>query len=320
VSVPQRYITIWSGATFPYPATLSLASALAADPAATVELHVLGALPADLHLHRLLEQQPRLSWHPIDVHDLFDGAVRRVFERIPADQHAARSNVLRIALLHQRGGVYLDLDTFLLAPITDLAPGAFAGLERVWKGDRLRTEHRLPISAWPGTAAWGVVWFAKRVDTKLLRGRAQVSRRLARVDATFHTSQMNNAVLGAPAGSDFTAALLDRVVERDPLVRYALGPALVHDTLQENPGLATIMLPEVFYAVAPGESHRLFEDCTLELPDAARVLHYVNSNHRKLLSTITPGDARFNRPEHFWRLACQTEAWMATARSVKAVA
>lgn len=312
VSVPKRYITIWSGHTFPYPATLSLASALAADPEATVELHVSGPLPDDPHLHDLLRRQPRLSWHHIDESHLLSPAVRRVFDGIPSNQHAARSNVLRIALLHQRGGVYLDLDTFLLAPLTDLADGAFAGLERVWASDRQRVGGRLPWSAWPATAVWAVAWWAKRMDSMAFHGRARLSQRLAGIDSMVHAEQMNNAVLGAPAGSDFTEALLAGVTDRDPTIRYELGPNLVHDTLAKNPRLATIMPPEVFYFVPPGESHRFFDDRRLVLPPTAKVVHYVNSNHRKLLASLRPGDVRLDRPEVFWRLARTTEAWMAS--------
>jgi len=312
VPVPKRYLTIWSGPRFPYPATLSLASALAADPDATVELHVSGPLPDDPHLRELLRRQPRLSWHPIDESQLLSPAVRRVFEGIPSGQHAARSNVLRIALLHDLGGVYLDLDTFLLAPLTGITDGAFAGLERVWSSDRQRVGGRLPVSTWPTTAVWAVAWWAKRMDSMVFHGGVRLSRRLSGIDSMVHVEHMNNAVLGAPAGSEFTEALLAGLTDRNPTVRYELGPNLVHDTLAANPRLATILPPEVFYFVPPGESHRFFEDRHLELPPTAKVVHYVNSNHRKLLATIRPGDVRLDRPEVFWRLARTTEAWMAS--------
>ena len=314
MAVPLRYLTIWSGTTFPYPATLSLASALAADPEATVELHVLGPLPSDPHLDRLLEREPRLSWHRVHLDRLLDPATRATFDAIPAGAHSARSNVLRVALLHRRGGVYLDLDTFTLAPLTRLASGAFAGLERVWIGDRARVEGRLPVRAWPATAVWGVSWFAKRMDTRIMHGRVRMAHHLRGIDSMLHHESLNNAVLGAPPGSDFTAALLDRMGRGDPKVRYALGPSLVHDTLADDPRLATIFPPEVFYAVPPGESHRFFDDRTLVLPPRAAVVHYVNSNHRSLLASITPGDHRFLRREVFWRLSRETENWMRALR------
>ena len=320
MSVPKRYLTIWSGPTFPYPATLSLASALAADPDAVVELHISGPLPDDPNLRHLLRTQPRLTWHPIDEESLLSPTVRRVYDLIPYGKHAARSNVLRIALLHERGGVYLDLDTFLLEPLTNLGVGAFAGLERVWASDRQRVGGRLPITAWPATAAWGVAWFAKRMDTMGLHGRARMSQRLHGIDSMLHTEQMNNAVLGAPAGSAFTEALLAGVSRRSPTIRYELGPNLVHDTLAANPRLATIMPPNVLYAVPPGESHRFFDDRLLELPATAKVVHYVNSNHRKLLASIHPGDPRLARPEVFWSLASRTEEWIRSTALAEATA
>jgi len=297
---------IWSGPSLPYPAVLSLASALAADPEAEVELHLLGDTQRTPELLRLASD-PRCSIHQIDLATLLTPPVRRLFDAIPAGAHAARSNVLRVALLHRRGGVYLDLDTFVLRPLHDLAPGAFAGLERVWQYDRDRVEGRLRMRHWPATAGWGVAWAVKRADAKVLRGRARLADRLRFVDGLFHTEQMNNAVIGAPAGSDLTAAMLERAVRCNPTVRYALGPALLHDTLAAQPRLATILPPEVFYAIPPGESHRFFEDRTLQLGPSAAVVHYVNSNHRALLASIRPCDERFGRPEVFWQLAQAAE-------------
>jgi hypothetical protein len=303
---------IWSGPSLPYPAVLSLASALAADPDAEVELHLLGDSQPTPELTQLATD-PRCSVHHIDLDRLLTAPVRRLFDAIPPGAHAARSNVLRVALLHRRGGVYLDLDTFLLRPLHGLAPGAFAGLERVWLHDRDRVEGRLLVRHWPATAGWGVAWAAKRADSSLFHGRGRLADRLRFIDGLFHTEQMNNAVIGAPAGSDLTAAMLERAVRCDPTVRYALGPALLHDTLATNPRLATVLPPEVFYEISPGESHRFFQDRTLRLGDSAAVVHYVNSNHRALLASIRPGDDRFHRPEVFWRLARAAEGHLQAA-------
>jgi hypothetical protein len=111
--------------------------------------------------------------------------------------------------------------------------------------------------------------------------------------------------------------MLERAVRCDPTVRYALGPALLHDTLAANPRLATVFPPDVFYAIPPGESHRFFQDRTLRLGGSAAVVHYVNSNHRALLASIRPGDERFSRPEVFWQLAGRAEGHLLSANRLQ---
>lgn len=309
MAVAPRYITVWAGGPFPYYATLSIASMLQVDEEATVEVHHLVPLVGRPELSRLFSTG-RVELHQVRPAALFDDALLEVFERIPESAYAARSNLIRIALLHLRGGVYLDLDTLLVRPLHGLAPGAFVGLERVWRHDRTRVERGLNARHWAGAAAWGCLWAAKRLDTKLLRGRLHLADAAHRIDAGLHTHQLNNAVFGAPAGSELTSALLERARRCDPKVRYALGPALLHDTVHSHSALATIMNPEVLFPVAPSESHRFFDDRTLQLPHRAAVVHYVQSNHRDLLADLRPGDRRFRRPEVFWQLAGRAEQWM----------
>jgi hypothetical protein len=309
VAVPPRYLTVWSGGPFPYFGALSIASMLEVDAEATVELHHLVPVDQEPSLSRMVATG-RLELHAVTPSDLFTERLLDLFRRLPANAHAARSNLIRIALLHRRGGVYLDLDTFLLKPLHRLAPGAFVGLERVWRHDRLRVEGRLPARHWPETAAWGALWAAKRADTALFAGHLRVPDRLRRLDEGLHALQLNNAVIGTPAASELTEALLEQAPLRDPSGRYSLGPALLHDTIAADHRLATVMNPEVLYPVQPSESHRYFADRTLALGSRAAVVHYVQSNHKELLASVHPGDPRFGRSEVFWSLARQSDNWL----------
>ena len=304
-----RYITVWTGGPFPYPALLALASILAVDPSATVELHHLDALDHSFD-DSALRSTGRFETHRVDLTRLLGVRLLQKYLQIPSDSLAAKSNLIRIALLHRRGGVYVDLDTFTLRPLGSIAAGAFVGSERVWRHDRQRTQGGLSVAQYPGTAAWATAWALKRVDCAVAGGRLRMARRLRRLDRMVHVEQLNNAVIGAPAGSDLTAALLDRALQCDPRARYALGPALLEDTVASDPSLATVFEPDLFYAVPPGESHRLFWDRTLELPRSAAVVHYVGSNHRSLIERVGAGDRRFERPEVFWRLGRQAQVWL----------
>lgn len=306
VLVPARYVTIWLGSPLPYTAILSIASMLQAHPGAVVELHVPPGFVEPAHL-RALRHHRRFRTVEIDLDRVLPTAVRAVFDSLPPDAHAARANILRIALLHERGGIYVDLDTFVLSPLTALASGPFAGLERVWAHDRERVERGLRLRHWPGTAAWGVAWACKRFDSTVLHGAARSARWLRPVERLWTREQLNNAVLGTPAASDLTAAMLDRIAATDPTARYALGPHLLSDTVATMRDRVTVLDVDALYAVPPAESHRFFHDRTLHLPAGAALVHYVNSNHRKLLARVTPGDPRFLRPELFWRLARAAE-------------
>lgn len=283
---------------------------LAADSEATVELHHLGPIDDSAEM-AILRSTGRLEIHSIQTSSLLEPPLVALLERIPRGSHAATSNLLRVALLHRRGGVYLDLDTFVLRPLTALAPGAFVGLERVWRHDRQRVESGLSVTDWPSTAMWGLFWALKRADTAVTRGRLRMAGFTHRFDQRLNTEQLNNAVIGAPAGSPLTAALLEQMCRRNPTVRFALGPALLHDVIAADHRLATVMHPDIFYGVPPSESHRFFWDRTLVLPPRAAVVHYVNSNHASLLRTVGFDDPRFGRDETFWRLARHAREWIA---------
>lgn len=321
MAVPQRYLMVWSGATFPYPCRLAAEAVLAAAPEAELEVHLLGEPPASEHFTGLFADRAgdgRLSLHHIDPDRLFTPALHRLFHRIPASALSAQSNLLRLALLHQRGGIYLDFDTLLLRPLHDLGQHAFVAREWVWRHDRTRVEHGFRPATLPGAAGWGVAWALKRADSAAFAGRLRLSRRLRRIDRRFHTLQANNAVIGASAGSEFTERLLSDSRWADPRVRYALGPALVEDTARAAPHTVTVVPADVLYAVPPGESYRFFDDRTLRLPAASRLVHYVSSNHRELISGIHPGDERFNRPGVFWQEAGRLDAQLRRGVSVPA--
>jgi hypothetical protein len=306
VLVPARYVTIWLGSPLPYTAILSIGSMLQAHPGAVVELHVLPGFEEPAHL-RTLRRHRRFRTVEIDLDRLLAPPVRAVFDSLPPHAHAARANILRVAVLHERGGIYVDLDTFVLAPLTALASGPFAGLERVWMHDRERVERGLRLRHWPGTAAWGVAWACKRFDSTALHGAARTATWLRPVERWWTREQLNNAVIGAPAGSELTAAMLERIATCDPTARYALGPHLINDTVATMTDRVTVLGADTLYSVPPAESHRFFHDRTLKLPVAAVLVHYVNSNHPKLLASVSPGDARCARPELFWRLAGAAE-------------
>lgn len=306
--IPPRYVFVWMGAGFHYPFLLAVASVTQADPGAEVVVLLHGERPASAWFSAL-RQLGDVRIHIADPEELFAGlpssagAYRRVLEAVPTDAHSARSNLLRYGALHQWGGVYLDFDVIVRRGLRTLAPGPFVGSERVWVHDRPRVEHRWSASMLPGTIGWALTWAARRTDSMLLGGRARSGDRLGTIERRWSSVQANNAVIGSAAGTPFTTALLERALELNPTVRFALGPSLLDDTVRSDPSLAAVLPPSILYPVAPADSFRYFEDRFLELPPETALIHYVASNHSDLLAGIGPGDPRSAAGRSvFWQL------------------
>jgi hypothetical protein len=94
-------------------------------------------------------------------------------------------------------------------------------------------------------------------------------------------------------------------LEADPTVRFALGPALFNRAwargLERGIEMPVRHAPEVFYQFPPSQTVRFFGSCSRDrLPDAARVLHWCSSNHRKDLPNLTPEWAAANAARALW--------------------
>src|SRR5690606_9881855 len=84
-----------------------------------------------------LMQEPRIELRALDPHAVFArcgeraAALSNLFDEL--SEPAGRANMVRAALLHSEGGVYLDTDTVTLQSFAPLCAtyGAFCGLEHV---------------------------------------------------------------------------------------------------------------------------------------------------------------------------------------------
>lgn len=310
---------VWCGNTLPYHARLAVESALVAMPDAEIHMHFVGPRAQGEHA-AVVAGYPRVTVHDVVPADLFatcPGGPRpylELLDRITPTSAAAVSNVVRLGVLHQLGGVYLDTDVIVVRGLHDpSAHGAFVGREHVWAGNRARVEGSFGPLAVLRSAPWALTWLARRADSGVLGGRARFAERLA--DRATRL-QVNNAVIGAPAGSAFVTAALDRARFVDPAPRFALGPSLLDDVASREPACVRLVPPSRFFPVPPGQSYRLFEDVRLTLPVDTQVVHYVASNHRRLLATLGPGDRRFaTRQAPFWRLGAEVQAAVAAGHA-----
>ena len=308
MGVPNRYLLVWMGRTFPYHCRLAVESIATADPSATIEIHVLGDVPTGEDFAEVASMGS-VAIHAIELDRLFStlpnaAELRTAFDEIPSYAASARSNLLRYALLYERGGVYVDFDVIVRRPLHGLGNGAaFVGEERVWRHDRARVEGRRHLGMAITTVVWAFVWTMVRADCRWFAGRLRLSRRLERLAPLWSTDQPNNAILGAPPYSPFVGALLGHALSASPSVRYALGPSLVADVVAHYPETVTVLDRNAFYFVPPSESTRFFEDSTVDLPADAAAIHYVASNHTGLLRSLTKDDPRFESERApFWSL------------------
>jgi hypothetical protein len=227
------------------------------------------------------------------------------------DTPAARANVLRVAILHGQGGVYLDTDTLTVAPLGPLlhAP-AFCGLEHVVLPRAVRASRNPAV--WAGVVARSMVRDLLRRLPRGYRGFARISDRFALA--------ANNAVLGAEPGHPLLHAMLRAMVDLDPArrrVRFALGTHLLQDTIAARPGEIVLHPPEVFYPLAPEISEHWFRvrsrvDLDEVIGPATRVVHwYASVRTRAIVPRI---DATYVR-EHRTRQLFSAAAVLATART-----
>jgi hypothetical protein len=305
--IPERAHFVWLGEKLPFVYALAAASAAQRGGFERVLFHHTDPLdrePSFAFLGRTTRVEARLL-DPLALVEQAGGA-RLVDCYRELGQPAARSNVLRAALLHEQGGVYLDTDTLTLASLSSLRSrgGFFCGEERLV----------FPKSRGP---RWASHLDPRTLGRMLVR---DVCRRLPsgyrpfrRVERWFRTA-VNNAVLGAEPRHPFVADLVTRMAtfpRSERRVRYALGVHLLQSAVADwRGGGVHVERPEVFYPLGPEISEHWFrEQRALELADIVTprtlVVHlYASVRIREKLARVSPAWVRAHaRSEPFSALA-----------------
>ena len=256
---------IWLGNRFPYLNGLSLVSAAVRGGFDTVVLHHDDAID-DTPGWAIARRYDRVTKQRLQPSAVF-GALPELGERLTAlyntlEQPAARANMLRAALLYCLGGVYLDTDIITVRSFGPLLRDkAFAGEERIVFPAAL-SKSRNPIDYLVAGARFAVRdLYRRRPDG--WRGFRHIERHYPRV--------VNNAVLGAPTGSDAMALLLETMLRLPPdrqRRRYALGTHLLETSVADHPELFDIYPPAYFYPIGPEVSEHWFKRTHRADPDA----------------------------------------------------
>lgn len=297
--IPSIAHFIWFGRDIHWVHLAAIRTAALNGGFARVLLHHDHDLSGHPHWHEVAGL-PNVECHPIDMERtlLACGPDGRVLADIARTlrKPAARANMLRAALLHLHGGVYLDTDTVTLRPMDDLRAsfGAFCGDENVVFPRALLAERKpLPMAA-------AYVRTAARDVFRLLPD----GWRSFRAVAPLYARAANNAVLAARPGHGLPARLLAGMASLPPErihVRFALGTHLLQDTLaaHREPDL-WVAPPAVFYPLGPEISAHWFRPTrrvdltTMVLPETRVVHWYASVRADHLVPTLDRAWVRTN--------------------------
>lgn len=309
--IPNRFVLLWTGREFPLYCRLAVESLLQVDDRCEVEIHLFGQEPVAAPHFWPLQVRDRVSFLRTSPEAAFDATgdlaapLKALYSRIPASARSAQSNLLRYAILYDRGGIYLDFDILALRDFRHLLHHpAFVGEEQVWKVNEARVEgRREPWMVGP-TLSY-VAAYALSRGWSFAGGRSLAGSWIVRkLDAAWSRPNLNNAVLGAEPRSAFVRRLLVAALEASPTRRFALGPTLVSQAWQADRSEVERLPSAAFYFEPPTYSFRFFEGAAVTPPEDALLVHYVNSNHRRELERLTVGEIEAKaRGPLFYQLA-----------------
>jgi hypothetical protein len=257
MTIPATAHFIWLGDRLAWLHAMAIRTAALNGGFTRVVLHHDRPL-AHLPVWRELAGLPGFEARPLDAQAIFAGCGRhaeRLGEVFAAlDKPAARANVLRAAILHGEGGVYLDTDTVTTRPLDDLrcGLGAFCGEEHVVFPQHVVASGRpLPLAA-------ALVRSALRDGLR----RLPDGWRAFGAVAGLYQRAANNAVLGARPGHGLTERLLAGIAATPASrrrVRFALGTHLLQQVLADGREADLwVAPPPVFYPLGPEISTHWF--------------------------------------------------------------
>ena len=283
MTIPARLHFCWIGPRLPWAYAFAVLSAAQRSELPEIVLHHTDALDDGPALQSL-RGEPRVRLHRVDA-DMFladigtqaglGADLATLYRRLPTP--VMQSDVLRAAILYGLGGIYLDLDTLTVASLLPLTQARhFVGSERIVWPQAAR------LSPAPLCRARHLSLDVMRRALCRLPGGWRTFRRLEHL----YVRGVNNAAMGAEAGSPFMAAYLRGMLALSPsraAQPYALGPHLLHDVVAAYRGGDLELLdPAVFSPFAPEISEHLFRvapgrGCNAVLPAATRVVHWYAS-------------------------------------------
>jgi len=302
--IPSVAHFVWLGHSLPWMLAVALQAARARGGFDRVILHHTDALDGE-SLRTCARQLTAAELCRIEPETILANSTARGSELVGLWRRlttpAARSNVLRLAILALQGGVYLDTDVIAVRPFLPLLDaGLFCGSEHIALPAKL-SRSRNPLSWARAVVRLGVRDVLRRVPNGHRWFRAVEAR---------YPAEVNNAVIGAEPGHPFVASLLDAMLRMPTAwqtVRFALGPHLLGSELErQKPGDVWVHPPGVFYPLPPEISQHWFRvrptarlDDVLS-PRTVAVHWYASVRTRRLLSYVDADYVRRNADRQLW--------------------
>ena len=300
--IPPRLHFCWIGERLPWAYVFAILSAIERSGLPEIVLHHTDTL-ADGPQRDALRGQDRLRMNHLDPARLLSETGARIgvgnrlielYQRLATP--VSRSDVLRAAILHDEGGIYLDLDTVTVASLLPLTGASqFLGSELiVWPRAARTSKSPLVLSRHLALD------LARKACRRLPHGWSLFRQ----VEQYYHRS-VNNAVMGAEAGSrlmvDYLAAMV-RLDSARQMQRYGLGPDLLREVAAVSNGDGIVIhRPAVFYPLAPEISEHWFR--IVPRPRLGEVLTqetcvahwYASVRTRTMVERISPAYVQRNR-------------------------
>jgi hypothetical protein len=296
--IPRKAHFVWLGRDFLWVHALAVRSAAQRGGFEQVVLHHDDDLRLAPGWPELLRTQ-NVEIRRLDIEALF-GSLGDLGDSLLSlyrslTKPAARSNVIRAALLAVEGGVYLDTDTITVDSFLPLLEtGFFCGEERI----------ALPLKVMRSKNP--LIWLAaacQLAGRDLLRRLPDGWRWFRKIERCYPLA-VNNAVMGAKPGHPFVRSLLHAMVDMPKerqRVRFALGTQLLEERVAADKGSdLTLHGPEKFYPLCPEISEHWFKlqnkprlDKALS-PNTVAVHWYASVRTQKILALIDPNYVRKN--------------------------
>jgi hypothetical protein len=292
--IPPTAHFVWIGRELAYVHVLAVASAALYGGFERVLFHHTDELETDPNFTEL-EAIPRVEARRLAPPALLEaaGGAGLVDCYRSLTRPAAQSNLIRVALLHESGGVYLDADTVTRKSFAPLlaAGGAFCGEERLV----------FPVGAAGPLARLRPSAIARVLVRDTLRRMPAGFRWFRRVE-NHYPARANNAVLGSEPRHRFMQDLLARMRAFPPerrRVRYALGTHLLQAAVAEwrGPDLQ-VLPPPAFFPLGPEISEHWFRvrpsvDLGEVVSDETYLVHwYASVRSEPHVARLTPAFVR----------------------------
>jgi hypothetical protein len=296
--IPPAAHFVWLGREFPWVYGLALRSAAVRGGFERVFLHCTDDVSGTEGVG-LARTDERVELRRLDPRAALGSVSSRgeelveLYSRLQAP--AAKSNMLRLAILAAEGGVYLDTDTITVGSFSPLLDaGAFCGLERI----ALPAATRRARSVRPWIKA-----VARLLVRDLLR-RAPGGWRGFNWIAHRYPAAANNAVIGSIPGHPLVVGMLEQMVDLPQdrqVARFALGTGLLQDAVAAYTADDVVLhAPERFYPLPPEISEHWFRLGSRAEPaevidrSTVSVHWYASVRTKRIVPKISAGYLRAN--------------------------